>query len=385
MNNKIVKRYEDGEVRTLLGDRLHSFNGRASLVDPLNGLKTWHKNGMKHRDGDKPAVIQIRSGVRETIVERTWYSKSNKHREAGKPAYIRVQTNHNSDFEVTISREEHWYVNDVLGRDEDKPSIIKSERSYDAEGNLFHEINIKEYYKNNYKHRENNSPAIVKRVKDLEFNKLYTTRVLQEFYVEGQRHREGGKPAVKEIGYFFNEDGSKHVGFKYETYCVKDILHRLGNKPASLTTHYNLEGGSIYSHEEAYYVKGVATREGDKPAYYFIDNGPGLGKEIEAYIIQGAYHREGNLPAVTVKNNDEKTVYYSFYKNGVHIENDLSLKGTYLRELLLHQDPVFTFEECEAYPLSQINSLVTATSQLKYVEGVPTHNHTKIRRAGIIF
>lgn len=91
MNDKIVKRFEDGEVRTLLGDRLHSFNGRASLVDPLNGLKTWHKNGMKHRDGDKPAVIQIKSGVRETIVERTWYSKSNKHREVENPLILKFK------------------------------------------------------------------------------------------------------------------------------------------------------------------------------------------------------------------------------------------------------------------------------------------------------
>jgi len=54
---------------------------RDSLTIDANGTKCWFKDGLRHRDGDKPAVI-FTNGT------RYWYKWGLRHRSGGRPAIV---------------------------------------------------------------------------------------------------------------------------------------------------------------------------------------------------------------------------------------------------------------------------------------------------------
>jgi hypothetical protein len=105
----------------------------------LNGsscIKTWYKNGLRHREGDQPAVVHS-SGRREWWVDgvlhragdlpaiteeltppsvgsyTAWYSYGRLHRTGGQPAVIRTNSG------GIYSRE--WWVHGVPTRERDLP------------------------------------------------------------------------------------------------------------------------------------------------------------------------------------------------------------------------------------------------------------------------
>lgn len=99
----------------------------------------WHKNGLLHRDDDKPAVIS------EHALE--WYQNGVLHRKNDKPALVLD----------TGFRE--WYKNGQLHRDHDRPALIanysrkqwyKNGKEYFPEVSIikaikFEDLYIKEY------------------------------------------------------------------------------------------------------------------------------------------------------------------------------------------------------------------------------------------------
>ena len=70
-------------------------------------LLIWVKNGLLHRDGDKPAEIYANGSL-------AWYKNDLVHREGDKPADI------NSDGDLLWSKNGYWH------RDGDKPARIEA-------------------------------------------------------------------------------------------------------------------------------------------------------------------------------------------------------------------------------------------------------------------
>lgn len=382
LGERSIKRFKSGEVHTLLGNRLHSFSGRASLVEPLNGLKIWHKNGQKHRDGDKPAYVKLTTSRNSTLSERVWYSKSVKHRDNDKPASITVQVTYTSEHERIVLREEKWFKDDILHRDNDKPAVRKIQRAFNLKGELFNEIKIEEYYKDGIKHRANNRSALIKRSKDIAADGSMVCSNLDEYYFEGERHRNGDRPAIKENIYEVDSNGNKIPGTSMSKYCRKGIIHRDGDKPAVIIIKKNFNGG-IYFKEEVFLKNGTFHRDNDKKAYYLFDQ----NKIINAYYHKGSLHREADEPAVKYIDLQNQIIYYDFYKNDVLVTHDSSLEGSYFRKLLMSEFNNLTLEECESYPLSQVRSIINASGIFTYVNGVRDNTDALLimRRSTVLF
>lgn len=110
------------------------------------GYKTHYKNGIKHRDGDEPAV-EGPNGY------KAWYNNGKLHRVGG-PAVIDPN-----------EENEAWYINGEFHRDGDEPACItKKERTW---------------YKHGVRHRYEDKPAVVKIVDG------YT---IEKYYKDGKRY-----------------------------------------------------------------------------------------------------------------------------------------------------------------------------------------------------
>lgn len=382
LSQRSVKRFADGEVHTLLGNHLHSFNGRASLVSPSVGLKVWHKNGQKHRDGDKPAYVKITSSRNATLTERVWYHKSVKHRDGDKPSSVTVQVTYNSEHERIVLREEKWFKDDVLHRDNDKPAVRKIQRAFNLKGELFNERKIEEYYKDGIKHRDHNRSAVIKRSKDIAADGSIVCSNLDEFYFEGERHRDGDRPAVHEAIYEIDKNGIKVPGIVMKKYLRKGIIHRDGDKPAILITKSNFNG-DFYFKEEAFLKNGIFHRDNDKRAYYLFEE----GRIITAYYHKGSLHRDADEPAIKYIDLQRQIIYYDFYKNDVLVTHDSSLEGAYFRKLLMDKFTDLSLEECESYPVSQVRSIVNSSGVFTYINGVRDNTDALLimRRTTLLF
>jgi len=83
------------------------------------------------------------------------------------------------------------YPNGIIDTIESDEHCSILTRRYKKRGNLYEEVyyqdygeNTQEFYKNNYRHRDNDEPAFIK-VKNC-------STVIQEWYVEGLLHRDEG-------------------------------------------------------------------------------------------------------------------------------------------------------------------------------------------------
>jgi hypothetical protein len=88
---------EDKDGKKIYKGVLHNIRGPAVVTK--SGNKYWYINGELHRDGDKPAVIQVNGN------QMMWAKNGLYHRENGNPAIVWA----NGDRE--------WYYNGVLHRD----------------------------------------------------------------------------------------------------------------------------------------------------------------------------------------------------------------------------------------------------------------------------
>jgi hypothetical protein len=98
-----------------------SYNDGSRTETDVNGSLVWMKDGVYHREGDKPAFIDFDGSL-------VWYKNGKEHRDGDKPAYI--------DADGTLV----WYKNRLNNRDRDKPAVIN------ANGTLV-------WFKNDFRHR----------------------------------------------------------------------------------------------------------------------------------------------------------------------------------------------------------------------------------------
>jgi hypothetical protein len=145
------------------------------------------KNGL-HREGDLPARV-FSDGSME------WHQNGIYYRENDKPTSINA---HGCQF---------WQNSKMIisgyHRDDDKPAIIHSEKCFYS--------NMREWWVNGKRHRENDLPAVMWNVKQSD----QLPCLIQEWYYNGVLHREKGIPSVICGGYkgwFHNGKMYKQIG-----------------------------------------------------------------------------------------------------------------------------------------------------------------------------
>ena len=62
------------------GQYWHSYNDAPAIIFLDGEEENWYKNGKRHREDDKPAVIHSNGKI--------WYKNGKRHRENDKPAFI---------------------------------------------------------------------------------------------------------------------------------------------------------------------------------------------------------------------------------------------------------------------------------------------------------
>lgn len=112
------------------------------------GTQEWTKDGVLHRDGDKPARISP-DGLCE------WWFDGERHRSNDKPAVLSAN-----------GYRREWWVNGVLHRDGDKPAVVTYR--YECVAELM-------WARNGEVHRDGNKPAYV------------TSNGFTEWWVHGTR------------------------------------------------------------------------------------------------------------------------------------------------------------------------------------------------------
>jgi hypothetical protein len=117
-----IKEVRDG--CTYRNGALHSFNDNPAVNN--NQKKAWYKDGELHREGDKPALIEL------DIEITSYYINGKLHRDGDNPA---VESNCFS----------HWYKDGELHRDNDLPAVV-DEFQY-------------EWWVNGKRHRDGDKPA----------------------------------------------------------------------------------------------------------------------------------------------------------------------------------------------------------------------------------
>lgn len=149
-----TKKNDDGNW-VLPNRELHSPSNAVPAVTEYE-RNSWWKNGLKHRDGDLPAVVWSDG-------DEEWWVNGKRHRENDLPA-------------VCWNTVKEWWKNGRCHRDGDLPAVIKTYPDTVRPR--------REWLKNGSYHRENDLPAI-----EWEDG-------MDEWYWNGERHRDGGNPAL---------------------------------------------------------------------------------------------------------------------------------------------------------------------------------------------
>lgn len=145
----VVFKSVDKNGNTYKNGALHSYDDQPALSFSIINYYEWDRDGILHRDGDKPAWVHNMC--------QKWYLNGKLHREGDQPAII--------DGDNIA-----WYKNVELHREGDLPAMIYNK-------------NLLKWYKNGKLHREGDQPAVI--------DGDYTG-----WFKYGKLHREGDLPAI---------------------------------------------------------------------------------------------------------------------------------------------------------------------------------------------
>ena len=98
----------------------HRDGDRPAVIN-YNGTRAWHRNGVFHRDADLPALVIIGTGV----IDMHWYRNGVEHRDDDRPSHI------TADRQGTIMTTLEWRQNGNFHRDGDQPSWVSAYRNDD--------------------------------------------------------------------------------------------------------------------------------------------------------------------------------------------------------------------------------------------------------------
>ena len=154
-----------------------------------------------------------------------------------------------------IKRQERWFTNNKLNRDNDLPAWIE----YFQNGNK----KFEKWMINGQRHRDNDLPAYI----------IYYENGNKRFewwMINGQRHRDNDSPAY--ISYY--ENGNK----RFESWSINNQLHRNNDSPACI---YYYKNGN--KHSERWLINNQLHRNNDSPAWIFYWSNKGSKKREYLY------------------------------------------------------------------------------------------------------
>ena len=237
-----------------------------------NGNRFWYKNNLKHRDGDKPAVIMDNG-------DSYWFRNGALYREDGKPPcmYSDDDSGHGLFQRVPLADGGYksfygkeitqYYDKDGRLHRENGPAMVSANNSW--------------WYRHGELHRDGDLPAVTNN------GDLY-------WYLNGKKHRDGDKPAIIMF------TGSR---FWYQ----HGVQHRDDEKPAVI---FNDGGKEVWIHGVR--EKKIITNL--KDGNYKID----FGNVVEYYDNTGKLHRDNDEPAAIYSNGSKKWMSHG----NVHRDND---------------------------------------------------------------
>jgi len=114
------------DCRTYKNGSLHSFNDIPAINNGME--KAWYKDGLLHREGDKPALIDFEFGMNLN----SYYINGKLHRDGDNPAVESQSFN-------------KWFRHGLLHRDGDLPAVV-DDLQY-------------EWWVNGKRHRDGDKPA----------------------------------------------------------------------------------------------------------------------------------------------------------------------------------------------------------------------------------
>jgi antitoxin component YwqK of YwqJK toxin-antitoxin module len=101
---KFIKNINKYSYNSNLIDNIELFIKLSNGIQLRSGDKSWYKNGLIHRENDKPAIEYFDGS-------KAWYINGQIHRENDKPA-IEWKNGY-----------KQWWINGELHRENDKPAI----------------------------------------------------------------------------------------------------------------------------------------------------------------------------------------------------------------------------------------------------------------------
>lgn len=364
----------EGDYTTILMELLppgeerpkHSYN---DFPSQKKGNETfWHKRGLLHREGDKPAYIRNNSNSHMTFYERKWLQNNKEHRDGDKPSNIILETNTNpDDYSIKETSIYRYQINGVTHREGDKPAFIEIIKIFDSDSGEVTFLSYEEhFYKNGEEHRDGDKPAVRNVTVFKSGDRKIILKNEKEFYKEGKIHRHGDKPAVTKIHKYKNSGimKSSEIVFGFEGH-----MHREGDKPALQKFMYSFEGKLLHK-EELFYIHGALHREDNQPAV-FREN---LKKKLVIYSKFGEFD-SSVYPAVcyTESSLDEdekaKKIYYRFYSEGIEKKRKKEVIKFLFRELQKNDDSL-NIEDLNIYPTSQVESIIFTITGIEYTQNI---------------
>lgn len=176
-------------IKYQIGDKsycngvLHSVNDRPSNID---GIKVqWHKHGVLHRDGDRPAA-EYYNGA------QVWCQNGQIMRDGDKPAVI------------LGNGAELYFKDGTLHRDEDKPAwILNKKLEYiDEEGHRGGNYNItQKWYRHGRLHREGDPAVVRARISEWWYGGVFKQlkKQKEEWWIDGKFIREDGQYIIRPV------------------------------------------------------------------------------------------------------------------------------------------------------------------------------------------
>jgi len=138
------------------------------------GTTRYYVNGQLHRDGDLPAVVNVRDGLEE------WWFHGVQHRDGGLPAVVGTPSTY-----LPAYRQEHreeWWVHGVHEQGEDLPATVVRKSVAMLQNSSISVL--KWWFQGSVLHRDGDEPASVEETDGVV--------VHQEWWRHGQRHRDVG-------------------------------------------------------------------------------------------------------------------------------------------------------------------------------------------------
>ena len=129
VNKDLFETLQDSRTVKYLKRECVQYKQPHGRVRNTNRTVTWYKEGLKHRDGDLPAVVWY-SGRRE------WYKNGLLHRDGDLPAI------------VWSDGSQQWYKEGKIHRDGDLPAIVLSNGD-------------QVWFKDGEQHRDGDLPAAI--------------------------------------------------------------------------------------------------------------------------------------------------------------------------------------------------------------------------------